>query len=101
LNKYFIADPYCGKSTLWYVHCIVLKYCNETVLYVCGGCWKRNERVLDNINVLFDFGVQKKIHLAVCSGSAVILFSSSFCQRGSDETSAHLWTEQIITYLLF
>jgi hypothetical protein len=28
-----------------------------------------------------------KIHLAVCSGSTVILFSS-FCQRGSDETSA-------------
>jgi hypothetical protein len=25
----------------------------------------------------------------VCSGSTVILFSSSVCQRGSDETSAH------------
>jgi len=32
-------------------------------------------------NVLFDFGVPKKIHVTVCSGSTVILFSSLFCQR--------------------
>lgn len=34
--------------------------------------------MLDNINVLFGFGVKRKIHLAVCSGSTVILFSFSF-----------------------
>jgi hypothetical protein len=33
---------------------------NETLFYVCGGCWKRNEEVPDNINVLFEFGVHKK-----------------------------------------
>lgn len=84
-----------GMSTALYSNTVMKLFC----MFVEDVGRGMKECLITSMFYLILVCKKKKKHLAVCSGSAVILFSSSFCQRGSDETSAHLWTEQIITYL--